>query len=213
MNELEFLEKISGYENVIFDYGGVLLNIDYDLTVDALSKLSPDGDASFLYTKKKQVNFFDMLETGKISELEFLERLAKELNINISLIEDVRSAWNSMLLELRDERVRFVQKLSQEKNIYMLSNINQIHEDFLEVYLSNIKQENFYDIFKKVYFSHKVGLRKPDAEIFEHVVADSKLDKSKTIFIDDSFQHIQGASGFGLATIFLEKPNTFIVGG
>lgn len=212
MNELDFLEKIADYENVIFDYGGVLLNIDYNRTVDALSKLSPKGDASLLYTKKKQVNFFDMLETGKISELEFLDTLAKELCIDTALVEDIKSAWNSMLLELREERVKFVQALSQEKNIYMLSNINQIHEDFLKVYLRNIKQEHFYDIFKKVYFSHKVGLRKPDAEIFEYVIADSNLDKNKTIFIDDSLQHIEGARGFGLATIFLEKPNTFIVG-
>jgi glucose-1-phosphatase len=206
-----FLELSKDVDSIIFDYGGIFIDIDYDRTVQALSKLSKSKDVSVFYTKHKQVTFFSDFEIGKISAGDFLKILKNELEIDAQ-DKIVRDAWNAMLLGIRVERIKFLQELAKNKRVFLLSNINKIHEDYLEDYISSQPGlKGLYGNFEKIYFSHQVGLRKPNREIYDLVLEENSLLAERTLFIDDSSQHVEGAKNAGLKALLLDPPNTFIV--
>lgn len=211
MQKTQFEQIIEKYDNIIFDYGGIFINIEYDLTVQKLTDLSELHDASIFYTKKKQIPLFSQLEQGQIAPEHFLVELCKLLQIDLSKKQEVISAWNAMLLDIPVERYEYLKELAKRKRIFLLSNINKIHEDFLAEYIKGRTELNgFYEVFEKVYFSHDIGLRKPNAGAFEYVLNDAKLEREKTLFIDDSNQHVEGAKSIKLDAILLSPPNTFI---
>lgn len=210
MNKENFLKLIEDKENIIFDFGGILIDIDYSKTVQALSRLSSTKNAESLYSQSSQVELFTLFETGQIPEDHFLRGLCNLLNIDVAKREQVKDAWNEMLLGIKKERIEFLEELKLNKRIFMLSNINETHEKYIAQYLKRSGINSFYKNFEKVYFSHKIGFRKPNPEIFKYVLKDSSLNIDETIFIDDSKQHIEGAQGIGLQTIFLEKQNSFL---
>ncbi len=212
MNIQEFKELIAPYDNIIFDYGGIFIDIDYNRTVEAFVKLSGKEETRQIYSKAKQIPIFDLLETGKISKADFLNEL-KIITLAPNATEDeLLHAWCAMLGDIRVERVELLRELRKEKRIFMLSNINEIHEVFADEYLKKREDiKDFYSLFEKVYFSHIIGHRKPNKESFEIVINENGLDPKKTLFIDDSPQHLEGALVCGLSTHLLTPPNSLIV--
>jgi len=182
---------------IIFDLGAVILNINYQNTIDAFTKLGVKNASTF-YSKKVQTDLFNKIETGKITTEQFLSALQKETNnATIKLVE---SAWNAMLLNLPEERLALIKELKKDYSIFLLSNTNAIHIDAFKKQLGDEKWEEFYGLFDKLYLSHEVGLRKPNAEIFEHILTEQKLKAEEVFFIDDSPQHIEGAKKLGIQT-------------
>jgi glucose-1-phosphatase len=180
--------------NLIFDLGGVILNLDYQLTVDAFKKMIPDLDESTFYGKEKQLEFFSLYETGRIKTDEFIERFNHHYHSEICK-SDFTEAWNAMLLDLPISRLHYLIDLKQSGNrLFLLSNINELHEAAVG---------DLSSYFEKVYYSHRVGLRKPDPEIFRLVLSENKLDLQESCFIDDSEQHIRGARSVGLSALHL----------
>ncbi len=180
---------------IIFDLGSVILNINYQNTIDEFTKLGIKNAANF-YSKKVQTDLFDKIETGKISSSEFLKSIQKETkNKNIN---QLKMAWNAMLLDLPEERLRLIKKLNNNHNIYLLSNTNAIHIDSFKKQLGNTKWLEFCKLFDKMYLSYELGLKKPNVKIFEHILEDQKLKAEDVFFIDDSPQHIAGAEKLGI---------------
>ena len=180
---------------IIFDLGAVILNINYQNTIDEFTKLGVNNAATF-YSKKVQTNLFNQIETGMISSNEFLKALQKETkNANINQVE---KAWNAMLLDLPEERVQLIKKLKKNHTIYLLSNTNAIHIDAFKKQLGNKKWLSFCELFDKMYLSHELGLRKPDVKIFEYILNEQKLKAEEVFFIDDSPQHIASAKKLGI---------------
>ena len=180
---------------IIFDLGAVILNIDYQKTIDGFTKLGIKKAAT-LYSKKVQNNLFNEIETGKISRQKFLTELRKQTdNANIKLIEQ---AWNSMLLDLPEERLELIKKLKSNYEIYLLSNTNTIHIEAFKKKLGNVKWLSFSNLFDKMYLSHDLGLRKPDVKIFKYILKEQKLKAEEVFFIDDSPQHISSAKKLGI---------------
>lgn len=212
MLEHEFEELIKDKDNIIFDFGGIFIDLDINATLLSLSELSNGLKAQELYSKHQQVEVFNEFETGKITCQAFLSSLSELLGSQQSS-ERIEDAWNRMLHKgIRVERFEYLKKLIKRKRVFLLSNINEIHEKYLEHYLSSTPElKGFYQSFEKVYFSHLTGYRKPNAEAFKIVVDENKLDISKTIFIDDSIQHIEGARKYGLDAIHIDPSNTFLV--
>ena len=188
-------------ETIIFDFGGVLINIDYQATIDAFEKLG-DKDFKALYTKANQSHLFDRLETGKISPQHFINQLLELLPPKTSPNKVVH-AWNTMILDIPLSAIELLDSLKDKYKLYLLSNTNQIHIDKALRELSKVTNRPLDDFFDKVYLSHEVKLRKPNSSIFEFVIADQKLNPGKTLFIDDSIQHIEGAEKVGLKTYHL----------
>jgi len=182
---------------IIFDLGAVLLNINYQLTLIEFAKLGVRNADSF-YSKEVQTNLFNEIETGKISADRFLKSLQKETE-NAST-DEVRNAWNSMLLDLPKERIELLKKLKQDFPIYLLSNTNSIHISEFRKKLGKTKYQEFYNLFDKVYYSHKIGFRKPDKKAFQIILEENNLNPKNVLFIDDSPQHIEGAKKLGIKT-------------
>ncbi len=187
---------------IIFDLGAVILNINYQNTIDAFLKLGIKNTSTF-YSKKVQTILVYQIETGEITAEKFLSELQKETN-NAS-INQVSEAWNSMLLDLPENRLAVIQYLKKEYSIYLLSNTNAIHIDALKKKIGNIKWEKFCNLFDKMYLSHKVGLRKPNAGIFEYILREQNLKPEEVFFIDDSPEHIEGANKLGIKTHHLKS--------
>jgi putative hydrolase of the HAD superfamily len=198
---------MKGIKNIIFDLGGVILNIDYKRPQEEFKKLGIK-DVETLYSKQNQVELFDLLETGKISEKEFIQKIKESSDLEITDSEII-TAWNSILLEFPLRRLQILQQLQLHYNMYLLSNTNEIHEKaFNEMLKIQCGYPSLALFFDRVYLSHRVGLRKPDPKIFELVINENNLKIEETLFIDDSLQHIESASKLGLKTIHLKDNMT-----
>jgi putative hydrolase of the HAD superfamily len=182
-------------EAIIFDFGGVIINLDYNATIDAFKKLGLDN-FDHLYSQATQSNLFDSIETGKISPQHFINSLLRLLPKETTP-KQVINAWNAMLLDIPIERIELLQELSKRYKIYLLSNTNKIHIDTALQTWNRTTNKPIEYIFEKVYFSHEVHMRKPHVEIFNLVTTNEGLNPAKTLFIDDS---IQGAITAGLQT-------------
>lgn len=196
--------NLNKYKNIIFDLGGVIINIDYTLAAKAFEKLGVENfDA--LYSQAHQSNLFDLFEKGKISAAEFRNEIRTRCNKNLSE-QQIDTAWNAMLLDLPEERLKLLASLKKTHRLFLLSNTNEIHMAFINNYLQ--KTYGIPDLsgcFEKMYLSYEVGMRKPDAEIFEFVLSQNKLDPSQTLFIEDSIQHIETAKRLSIQTHWLQK--------
>ncbi len=193
----------NNYKNIIFDLGGVILNIDYSLTEKAFSNLGI-SDFKTLFSQAQQTQLFDNYEKGFISSDDFREEIRKQC-INGTSDEDIDFAWNSILLNLPKERLNFLMSIKKKYRTFLLSNTNEIHMLFIYNYLKEtFSISNFNDYFEKVYLSYELQMRKPDTEIFELVINQNKLLKEETLFIDDSPQHIESAKLLGIHTLLLD---------
>lgn len=189
---------------IIFDLGGVLLDINYRLTIEAFNNLGC-SDFESIYTQQKQSQLFDDFETGKVSSETFRKSLQKQMEFSISNVE-FDNAWNKMLLQLPEQRIELLEKLNKKFSLFLLSNTNEIHiKAFKKIISSSIGYERFENCFKKVYFSSEIGNRKPNASCFEMVLSENKLSAAKTLFIDDSIQHVEGAYKIGIKTLLIES--------
>ena len=186
---------------IIFDLGAVLLNINYHKTIEEFEKLGIKNSSSF-YSKKEQTNLFNLLETGKISEEDFITEVNKKCKYGSD--NKIVSAWNAMLLDLPKHRVSLLKDLNKKYDIYLLSNTNSIHISEFKNIMGYEKYEVFYKLFKKVYYSHEIGFRKPNKEAFQLILDENNLNADEVLFIDDSPQHIEGAKNLGIKTYHLK---------
>jgi FMN phosphatase YigB (HAD superfamily) len=195
-------------ESIIFDLGGVILNIDYHLTRTAFEKL---GVRNFdeMYSQSGADKLFRNLETGKISEEKFCNEMNKRTGLQLSPTEIIR-AWNAILLDFREKSLLFLDQLKPKYTLFLLSNTNHIHlAAFNKIYNEKKREKPFTEYFEKAYFSCEIGLRKPDAACYDWVLQEEKLDPAKTIFVDDSIQNVEAAKLAGMQTILLE-PGKYI---
>ena len=198
---------MNNIDTLIFDFGGVIINLDYRKPVDEFKKLGI-FDSKKLYSKKEQTKLFDSLECGQISDENFLNEIRKKSNTNN--LELIKKAWNSILLNIPKERVHLLKKLSSKYKIFLISNTNSIHLKEIISSYGEKKWKNFISIFNDVYFSNQIGMRKPNENIFFYVINKNKLDVSKTLFIDDSLQHIKTAKKIGFKTYHLSDKEDII---
>ena len=190
------------YEAVIFDFGGVLFEIDYKAPVRAFEALGMDSFKA-AYSQAQQDEIFDLLETGKIPGEAFYDWISKYLpNASRAELED---AWNCILLHLIPERVDYIFSL-KEKGIrtFLFSNTNQLHVEVFERMVNETYGlEKFKSAFEFVHYSNELGMRKPHPESFLEICKLHNLNPSTTIFIDDSIQHVEGSIRAGLKGLHL----------
>jgi putative hydrolase of the HAD superfamily len=187
-------------DTIIFDFGGVLINIDYHLPPKAFKALGVE-DFDRMYSKAGQSGLFDALEKGTISETHFYDEIRK-ISEKPLTDEAIKNAWNSILLDLPFRRLEMLAMLRKRYRVYLLSNTNIIHINAIQDSLSRSYGIDRLDsYFDKIFLSYEIGMRKPDVEIFKHVISTEGLQADKTLFIEDSPQHIEGAMKAGLHCI------------
>ena len=200
---------MSKIKNIIFDLGGVIINLDIHKTVSEFNKLSKLPFES-IYTQQQQSIIFDSFDKGTISEKDFFEKIKHLIQTeagNTQLIQ----AWNAMLLDFPAHRLSLLNELSKKYRLFLLSNTNETHIYEFEKTLRQQHQLNNLDsFFEKVYYSCRIGMRKPDADIFNFVLTENNLIPTETIFIDDSPQHLIGAKKTGITSYLLPKNEDII---
>lgn len=184
-------------KNLLFDLGGVLLNIDYNKTADAFKKL---GVQQFndMYSQAGANNLFESLETGKISEEDFYNSIQQYCHPS-TIQQQLEAAWNAILINFRKESLDYLGELKEKYNIYLLSNTNSIHlTAFHKMFKEETGKSNLDDYFIKAYYSHKIQMRKPYPATYHFVLDNAGIIAAETLFIDDSIINIEGAKEVGL---------------
>ncbi|MFN5786141.1 MAG: HAD family hydrolase [Flavobacteriia bacterium] len=191
------------FDALIFDLGGVIINLDYKRTIHAFEQLGME-DFHTIYSQATQTNLFDDFETGKISAQRFINSLLPYLKPGTTPNKVVH-AWNAMILDVPPEKLQLLESFRGKYPVYLLSNTNELHIPVVRREWSKITSLAMEHFFDRIFFSHEIHLRKPDRAVFEYVCEKEGLIPDRTLFIDDSIQHIQGASDFGLQTIHLTE--------
>ena len=195
-------------KNIIFDLGDIFLNIDFKKTELAFAALGINGFQS-MFSQHHADNLFQLLETGKISPEEFHHSFVQKTGMNLSYSE-VEKAWNALLLDFPVERLHWLKSVSKRYNTFLFSNTNRIHYDAFSQTFHNMMNEDFNSYFIKAYYSHEMGLRKPDPESFQYILNEQKLSPSETLFIDDTLKNVEAAAKLGIQTIHLVPPKTVL---
>lgn len=190
-------------DTILLDLGGVLIDVDYHRTADAFNALGFDGFEA-LYSKAQQDHLFDGFEIGALSPDEFRSRI-RTLHGNGINDHQVDQCWNAMLGRIPPDRIGLLKRLRSRYKLLLLSNTNAIHVPAFE---RIIAQHNgiadFKALFDGAYYSCEIGLRKPDAEVYHYVLSRHDAEASRTLFIDDSIQHVVGAREAGLQAEHLD---------
>ena len=192
-------------KNIILDFGGVLLNINYQLTEEAFIRLGCK-DFNKLYSQATQSDLFNRFETGKITEQAFIKEVKTIAGLQAQTDEEVKVAWNAMLIDFPKENYELLKELKKKYRVFLLSNTNETHITAFEKLMeSTCSVAAFNALFEKVYYSCRMKLRKPDVACFLEVLKDSGFKPEETIFIDDSAQHLEGARQAGITAYWLQK--------
>ena len=182
--------------------GAVLINIDYNKTAQAFKELGiTDFDQQF-----SQVNasaLFEELEMGKITNDYFYTAMQTQIPGSVDQSQ-IKHAWNAILEDFRKESMHYLIELKKNFRLFLLSNTNAIHLEEVNLILQKqLGVMEVDDYFEKAYYSHKVGMRKPHADIFEFVLSDAGILASETLFVDDTKMNIDTAEQLGFNTHLL----------
>ena len=191
-------------KNIIFDYGNVIFEIDFNITQQALKELGITDIQAF-FAHKGHNSLFDEFETAAISPAQFREGIRVAANNPTLTDKEIDNAWNSLLIGVSGNNHDVLMEVKNRYRTFLLSNNNEIHYNWIVDYLKSTFQiENYDSFFEKAYFSQQMRLRKPNVNIFEQVLKENDLNPEETLFIDDSPQHIAGAKKAGLHTLLMD---------
>ena len=202
MKEFEFMKLPNKVKNLVLDFGGVIYTISHTRHKKAFARLGVENFGQ-LYSQAAQSPLFADFECGRIDEEEFRSGLLDHLGHQFDA-EKLDAAWNSILVGFEDQRIGLLQQLAKKYNIYLLSNTNIIHYRIYTQEFFNRYGFDFNSLFHGVYWSFKIGMRKPEPEIYKLVMHENGLSAQDTIFIDDTRQNIEGAHEAGMPALWLE---------
>jgi glucose-1-phosphatase len=192
---------MANIKNIIFDFGNVIFDIDMP---SIERELRAAAGAGFEAGRAKLLknNVFDLYETGGLTTEEFVDAIRFAVEPPLTEAQVV-AAWNSIFRQLPAHRLEMLLRLRQRFNVFLLSNINDLHERWINDYLR--REHGITDFetryFDAVYYSHLVRLRKPGREIFEYVLADADLVPAETLFFDDLPDNVAAAKQLGISAI------------
>ncbi len=192
-------------ENIIFDFGGVVLDIEPELTVKEFAKLG-FTDFNKIETPAFTQEIIQKFEKGIYTPEVFRNKLRSFLNVKAT-DQQIDEAWNALLFDIPRERIEVIEEVKKKYPIYLLSNSNEIHYD---LYVRDLQlrfgYQEFDALFNKAYFSFDLHLIKPDPDIYEFVMYQHNLKPQTTLFIDDKEENIETAKALGFKTYLLKAP-------
>ncbi len=196
--------NIRSYQNIIFDLGGVIIDIDPQRAVDAFANhvyKKNTGNIAELYDKIVEGTLLMDYEKGLIDDKAFREKLNEKLEIELS-DNTFDEAFNALLIDYKMPRLKAIESLRKNHRVFLLSNTCHIHYQFYNrLLMDKYGYKDLSDLFEKMYLSFEMGMRKPDTRIFKEVIKDAGLKPEHTVFVDDSLQNIEAARAAGLAGI------------
>ena len=182
--------------NIVFDLGGVLVDLDFKAAINGLQK------AGFANVKEQLLAFdrngiFQKFELGEMTADEFRSAIRENSTVKLT-DEEVDNLWNLMLLEIPREKLELILDLRSKYMVYLLSNTNSIHWDYVCKNAFNYRGFRVEDYFEETFLSYEMHLAKPNKAIFEKVLNDANLVAEETLFIDDSEANCKAAQEVGI---------------
>jgi len=186
-------------KNIIFDIGGVLLDLDYDLTYSELGEVMGID----IQTQKVPAHIFKIVlgyEKGEINTETFLWNLQKEAAALTPQPDKLIKAWNAMLIGWNPKRFEFLKELRKDYSLFLLSNTNDLHLEWFNRDLKKNHGITDFDtkFFDQAFYSHEMHMRKPEIKVFEHVLDQTGIKAEETLFIDDNLENVEKARQVGL---------------
>lgn len=195
-------------KNIIFDYGNVIFSIDFKKAQQGFKNLGISNTEQF-FGHLQQDAIFDAFDKGEIAAAQFRDRIRKVAGNPEIKDEQIDAAWNSMLLGISSGNHELLLHAKDKYRTFLMSNINDIHFNYIMKYLkADFGFEGNDHLFERVYYSHFVGKRKPDAAFFQKILNENGLKAEETLFIDDSPQHLVTAKELGIHTFLMTAPDT-----
>ena len=185
-------------KNIIFDFGNVLFDLDLGNLERRFRQLM-GAQFEQAMQQLQAAKVFETYETGGMTTPEFVDAL--RFSVTPALPEaDVTAAWNAIFIDMPRQRFELLARLRERYQVFLLSNINDLHARWIDGYL--LREHHLYDFdtryFDAVYYSHLIRLRKPNRDIFEYVLADAELVATECIFFDDLPSNVEAAQEVGI---------------
>jgi|SRR6185312_3866521 len=194
---------MKGIRNIIFDLGGVIINLDNRRTEAAFTALGVKNFREY-FGHGFAASFFKDYETGKLSDAEFIAEVRKLAGLGHVPEAAIVESWNALLLDFPPERIRLLRELRKRYRLFLFSNTNALHLAALrKIWNDSIGEGSLDDYFEKTYYSHLLGQRKPDPGSYLHILRENDLLGAETLFVDDAIVNVEGAEQAGLRGLFL----------
>ncbi len=183
--------------NILFDLGGVLLDLDFDAPFQAFGLFNRNPDMLDV-RQLISLPIFTDFETGVVSPDVFRATIRNWLHNPTVTDKEIDQAWCSMLLKVPAVKVELLQKLSLRFNLYLYSNTNAIHIDYFKKVFLKQYQIEWESLFTECFYSHIVNDRKPLVSGFEKVLKFAGIEAEETLFVDDLHVNIKAAESTGM---------------
>ncbi len=205
------MAKPPNIKNILFDLGGVILDINVQATLKKFYELGFPAQL-MQYPHSMNTDLFFKYETGKMKVEQFRDEIRKVSGVDVS-DEVFDEAWNSMLVRIPRERIELLKVLANRYSIYMLSNTSDLHAPVFEKMFEETAGIKMQNLFTKIYYSHEIGYLKPDLDAWKYVINDAGIKPEETLFLDDNIQNIKASQELGFQAIHIhERTNLMDLG-
>lgn len=185
-------------KNIVFDLGGVLIDLDFDRALKAFRKAGFENIEEQLQSFNRE-GVFMQYELGNITSEEFRSAIRKQARVSLT-DREIDDMWNLILLNIPHEKLKLILELCGKYMVYLLSNTNQIHWDYTCNHAFTYHGFRVKDYFEETFLSFEMHLAKPDKAIFERMLQEANLLPEETFFIDDSEANCKAAEELGIHT-------------
>lgn len=185
--------------NIIFDLGGVLLNINPLLSLNEFARIG-NTTPETLRKRLTEEHIFDKFDTGNLNNEQFRAEICRILNAKVS-DDEIDRAWNILLLDFPAERVQLLKELGENYNVFLLSNTNGIHFRHFTSQFFVKHGIPMASLFQKLFLSHEIGIHKPDSGIYSFVLKQAGLTPEECVFYDDSLPNVEAAIKQGIRAV------------
>ena len=191
-------------KNIIFDLGGVILDIDENVVFNELAKLGVDIKQALHSEELQQI--LSKFDTGIYTAPTFRKKMKAFFHLEKQTDQKFDELWNAMLFDIPRERIEAIEQVKKHYKIFIMSNTNEIHYD---LYVRDLQlrfgYKEFDDLFDKTYMSFAEHLEKPDPRFFELILDHQGLKPEETLFIDDTPKNTEAARKLGINTYTIRR--------
>ena len=202
------MPKQQEIRNILFDLGGVILDINVHATLKRFYELGFPSEL-LQYPHHMTTDLFYKYEIGLIGTIEFRNEIRRITGLDVSDGE-LDSAWNAMIVGIPEQRTALINRLSEHYDLYMLSNTSPLHAPVYERMFLDAAGISMHDVFNKIYYSFEIGCHKPDIEAWEFVIRDAGIIPGETLFLDDSIHNIKASQELGFRAIHIHERTSLL---
>jgi glucose-1-phosphatase len=185
---------------LLFDLGRVVLDIDFSKAVACWAGHAGCTPQSIIARYARDSEAFRLHEMGKISDATYFDSLRRSLGIAISDAQFLEG-WNAIFAGEMPDIAKLLPRAAKHMPLYVFSNTNRPHVEYFSKEYADLLGH-----FRELYLSSSIGLRKPDAEAFDHVVQSIGVPASRIVFFDDLAENVEGARARGLTALQVTSP-------